>query len=549
MKKMRTVVILLTAVLFLGFYRGDDDVYLKISRSIDIFGRIYKEVSLKYVDKIDPEEFMINGVKGMLSSLDPYTVYIDETMQQDIDVITKGKYGGIGASVGVRDDEVTIVELMEGYSAQRQGMRIGDVIMKIDSVDISPENYEELSSYLKGEPGTIVTVKVKRKGYKTPIIFNLVREEVELKNLTYYGFYPENTNNVYLKLSGFSRTAGEEIKKALFELKKEKEIGSVVLDLRGNPGGLLDAAIDVSEKFLQRDQLVVSVAGRDTSNVTSYYAEETPAADSTRLVVLVDGSSASASEIVAGAIQDHDRGVILGERSFGKGLVQTLVPLSYNTSLKITTSKYFTPSGRSIQRIDYAKDNDVFAEVAVPVDSMEFATDRKRAVYSGGGILPDTIVTNTSKSTLVRNLIAGGEFFKFATTYYNGNETKDWRNVSDQEYLSDFLDYVKHTEFDYSNKVEHLIGELKDAAADEGYNGAFEGKIAEIKAMNDSLKIAELKQYSGDITGEIKKELASRSAGREGRIQEALKFDKQMEAAVALLNNKQVYNRLLNVVN
>jgi len=547
MRKFNKYYILLAAVFFVGFFRGDDDIYLKIAKSIDIFGRVYKEVSLKYVDKIEPEEFMISGINGLLSALDPYTVYIDETMQKDIDVITKGKYGGIGASVGLRNDKVTIVDLIEGYSAQRQGIRIGDVIKQIDSVQISPENYDELSSYLKGEPGTLVSVIIARDGYENDIVFNLVREEVELKNLTYYGFFPAHSGNVYLKLSGFSRTAGEEIKQALFELKKERPLESVILDLRGNPGGLLDAAIDVSEKFLNKNQLVVSVIGRDTSKVTKYFAQETPVADSTKLIVLVDGSSASASEIVAGAIQDHDRGVILGERSFGKGLVQTLVPLTYNTSLKITTSKYFTPSGRSIQRIDYAKDNDVFMEVGIQVDSSEFATDRKRVVFSGGGILPDTIVTNTSQSGLVRNLIAGGTFFKFATNYFNTHENTEIAKISDSEYLNKFYEYLDKNGFNYSSRVENLIEELKKAGAKENYTGEFEAKLADLEKLSHKLKKEELQNYSDDIVSEIKKELASRVDGREGRIRESLKYDKQILAALSLVNNEVAFNKMLNV--
>ncbi|GJQ62851.1 MAG: carboxyl-terminal processing protease [Melioribacteraceae bacterium] len=547
MPKYTKLSILLMAILFMGFFRGDDDVYLKISKSIDIFGRIYKEVSLKYVDKIEPEEFMISGIEGLLSSLDPYTVYIDETMQQDIDVITKGKYGGIGASVGLRNNKVTIVDLIEGYSAQRQGIRIGDVIKQIDSVKINSDNYSELSGYLKGEPGTIVSVLIVRDGYEKEILFDLVREEVELKNLTYYGFYPENSGNVYLKLSGFSRTAGEEIKQALFKLKNQRPIESVMLDLRGNPGGLLDAAIDVSEKFLNKGQLVVSVIGRDTSKVTKYFAEENPAADSTKLIVLVDGSSASASEIVAGAIQDHDRGIILGERSFGKGLVQTLVPLSYNTSLKITTSKYFTPSGRSIQRIDYAKDNDVLREVIIPVDSMEFATDRKRRVYSGGGILPDTIVSNMSKSSLIRSLIAEGMFFKFATKYFNTNEDVNLLLKPDDELYQKFKAYLAENNYDFSNSIESLLSKLKKAAAKERYGDEFKSKISELENLSEQTKIAELSLYKNDIASEIRKEIISRTEGREGRIKEALKHDDQISTALTLLQNEVVFNQMLNV--
>ena len=322
-----------------GFMQSDSDIYFQMSKGIDIFGRVYKEVAINYVDEVKPEAFMLQGIQGMLSALDPYTVYIDENHQKDIELITKGKYGGIGATVGLYNDKITIVDLIEGYSAQRQGIRIGDVIKKVDTVSISKTNYDELGNYLKREPGTEISLTIERDGVKGDIIFNLVSEEIEIKNLTYYGFVPEESNNVYLKLSGFSRSAGDEIRKAIHDLRVQKEIKSIVLDLRGNPGGLLDAAIDVSEKFLKKGQKIVSIKGRDETKEQVFDAQEEPVSGSTKLAILVDGGSASASEIVAGALQDHDRGVVLGTKSFGKGLVQTVIPLSFNTSLKMTTAR------------------------------------------------------------------------------------------------------------------------------------------------------------------------------------------------------------------
>ena len=293
----------------------------------------------------------------------------------------------------VRNDKVTILELLDGYAAQKQGLRIGDVITKIGENIVTPEKIDEISSLVKGEPGTSVQIKVLRSSEPDTLMFNLIREEVIIKNLAFADFYPENSNNVYLKLTNFSRSAGDEVRSALIQLKNKKEIKSIILDLRGNPGGLLDVAVDICDKFLKKDLLIVSTRGRDMSSEKKYFAIEEPLAGKEKLIVLINGSSASASEIVAGAIQDHDRGAILGTQSFGKGLVQTITPLSFNTSLKITTAKYFTPSGRCIQKIDYSKDNDV-----IPIsDSLKkdiFSTDNKRIVYSAGGITPDTTVKN-----------------------------------------------------------------------------------------------------------------------------------------------------------
>ena len=278
-------------------------------------------------------------------------------MKKDFDVITTGKYGGIGISVGLRSDKITILELMEGYPAQRQGLRVGDIIHKVDSIKVNKYNYNNLSSYLKGEPGKTVTLTIEREGIDENLLFTLQLEEIVIKNVTYFGFIPEDGNIGYIKLSGFSRSAGNEVKNALLELKKEKLISAIVLDLRGNPGGLLDQAIDVSEKFLNKSDLIVSVIGRDTTKILKYFSEETPIANKIPLIVLIDGGSASASEIVAGSVPDHGWAVILGTTSFGKGLVQNIRPLSYNSKLKVTVAKYYTPSGRCIQRLDYANKN------------------------------------------------------------------------------------------------------------------------------------------------------------------------------------------------
>ena len=423
MKSRRIILIssLTVVVLFaFGFVVSKSDIYFEISKNLELFGKVYKEISFNYVDDIDPQEFMRAGIKGMLSKLDPYTVFIDEKNQDDIDLLTNGKYGGVGISIGVRNDKVTILEVLDGYSAQKQGIRVGDVVTGIGETKVTAEKIDDISSLVKGEPGTPVQIKILRPSEKDTLEFNLIREEVIVKNLVFADFYPENSNNVYLKLSNFSRSAGDEVRSSLKQLKDKKEIKSIVLDLRGNPGGLLDVAVDICDKFLKKDLLIVSTRGKEISSEKKYFALEEPLAGKEKLIVLINGNSASASEIVAGAMQDHDRGVILGTQSFGKGLVQTITPLSFNTSLKITTAKYYTPSGRCIQKIDYSKDNQVITEP----DSLkkdEFATDNKRIVYSAGGISPDTTVKNAIESDLLKDLLAKGTIFNFADKYYYQN--------------------------------------------------------------------------------------------------------------------------------
>lgn len=547
MKKFlyRSSVVLFVFV-FSGFMNGDSDIYFQMSKGIDIFGRVYKEVALNYVDEVKPEPFMLEGIKGMLSVLDPYTVYIDEKHQKDIELITKGKYGGIGATVGLYNDKVTIVDLIEGYSAQRQGVRIGDVIKKVDSVKISKDNYNDLGDYLKREPGTEISVTIERDGVKGDIVFNLVSEEIEIKNLTYYGFIPEESNNVYLKLSGFSRSAGDEIRKALQELKVQKDIKSIVLDLRGNPGGLLDAAIDVCEKFLPKGKKVVSIKGRDESKEQIFNSQEEPIAGNAKLAVLVNGGSASASEIVTGAMQDHDRGIVLGTKSFGKGLVQTVIPLSFNTSLKMTTARYYTPSGRCIQEIDYSNEKNIF-EKPKHDKNKTFFTDNKREVFAEGGITPDTTVHNSSNSYLVRMLLAKGMFFKFATNFFNTNSPQSISKESDEDLFNMFQKYLNTQDFDYKSQSEILLTELEESIKKEGYNSNLLGEVEKLDVKFDEIKKKELNKHKTDIIAEIKEELAARTDGRKGRITESLKFDNQFATALNILNDERVYDSLLAI--
>ncbi len=539
--------LLLSILLFIsltGFIKSDSDIFFRISKSIDVFGRVYREVTLNYVDDVIPEEFMISGIKGMLSSLDPYTNYIDESMKKDIDLMTKGKYGGIGASVGIRNSKVTIVDLIEGYSAQRQGLRIGDVIKQVDGVEISKKNYDDLGKHLQGDPGKVVQMVIERDGSTDDLVFDLVLEEVRVKNLTYSGFVPKSSNNIYLKLSSFSRSAGDEIKRAILDLNKEKEIHSIILDLRGNPGGLLDQAIDVAEKFLKKDQLIVSVIGRDTSNVTSYYAKEEPVAGESRLIVLMNEGSASASEIVAGAIQDHDRGVILGSQSYGKGLVQTVIPMSYNTSLKITTARYYTPSGRCIQKVNYSDDNKVLSNVIYNKEK-EFNTDNKRIVFAAGGIEPDTSISNKSESEQVHRILARGMFFRFATRFYNQNPEMKIDDFSDDTYFNKFVEFLDKQKFDYSSKAEKLLNDLKEFTEQNSYLSNLDPDVDALIEKCKNLESAELERFRPDVVRGIRREIASRIMGKEGLVMESLKDDKQFETALDILGQSETYSTLL----
>ncbi|MEJ5262433.1 MAG: S41 family peptidase [Ignavibacterium sp.] len=544
--KKAVLILSVISIFIVGFYiQRSGDIYYEISKNMELFGKVYKEISFNYVDEINPEEFMREGIKGMLKSLDPYTVFIDESKQDDIDLMTNGKYGGIGVTIGVRNERVTITEIIEGYAAQKQGLRIGDVVIEVDGQPITSSDIDDLSAKVKGEPGTTVQLKVLRNNDRDTLQFNIIREEIVIKNLVYAGFYPENSNNVYLKLSNFSRSAAEEIKNALKKLKEEKPIHSIVLDLRGNPGGLLDVAVDVCNKFLQKDLLIVSTRGREASSEKKYFAKEEPIVPNEKLIVLINENSASASEIVAGAIQDHDRGIILGTQSFGKGLVQTITPITYNTSLKITTAKYYTPSGRCIQKIDYSKKNKVFSTPLIEEKS-EFITDNQRKVYSAGGITPDTLVKFEIEGEITKELLAKGIIFDFADKYYYTNQSTKFEKLNDNKVFSDFVSYIKSKEFNYTPEVEKKLNALIDDLEKNKINGKIMNAASKLKDELKNYFDKELDKYKSEILAYIKIELATRYYNQQKGLEESLKYDKQFNTALALFGNETVYNKLLN---
>jgi carboxyl-terminal processing protease len=538
-------ILLLTAVLFtFGFILNGGDLYYRISKSIEVFGEVYKQATLNYVDEINPEKFVAAGIKGMLKSLDPYTVFYDSEQRRDVDVLTRGKYGGIGASIGLRDGKVTIMELMDGYSAQRQGIRIGDVIYSIDGVKMGRDNYESLGVHLKGEPGTIVKLKIIREGVRDTLNFELVREEIEIKNLAFYKLLGENKNIAYLKLTGFSRTAGDEILSALREMSDSVEIRGIVLDLRGNPGGLLDAAIDVAEKFLPRKSLIVSVIGRDSINAKRYYAKENPIAGKTKLAVLINGLSASASEIVTGAIQDHDRGVIVGEQSYGKGLVQTIIPLPYDNTMKITTARYYTPSGRCIQKLDYSKR---VLEKPKRIAKRNYRTDNGRVVFSAGGITPDTTVTEEELPEIVEELLANAYFFKFGTYYFNKNEKSNLlsaQDLDDEKLFDNFVAYLDERAFSFKSGESELVKHLLKSEMVQS-NAELSSETEKLLGMIEDAQKKELIENKDLIVKLIKLELAGHIGGRKMRIEESIKDDKQLDVALNILRNDSLYRKIL----
>ncbi|MCE1187604.1 MAG: S41 family peptidase [Ignavibacteria bacterium] len=531
------------SILTIGAFRYSDK-FFEVARGIDLFTRIYKEVAFSYVDEINPGEFMRAGIRGMLSTVDPYTVFIDEKKQDDIDLLTNGKYGGIGVSIGMRDGKVILLEIMEGYSAQKQGLQIGDIILKVDNKEFNEKNFEAISASVKGEPGTFVKLQVLREGLKDTLKYELLREEIHVKNVSFAGFVPENSTVAYIKLNQFSRAAGEEVKNALHTLNAQRKLTGIIFDIRNNPGGLLDVSVDICNRFLPKNSLIVSTKGREESSLKQYYATQEPLYKDIPLVLLVNDNSASASEILAGAMQDHDRAVILGEKTFGKGLVQTITPLSYNTSLKITTAKYYTPSGRCIQKINYSKDNKV---IATP-DSLKmtaFFTDHKRKVFSSGGITPDTVVVDPDLPGVVRDLLAKGMFFKYTSSIIAKNGKEDVNRMSEHALFEEFQKFIASQNYEYRDELEKKVSDLIEFTKKDKQYSQLTQKFVDLESSIKKSTAHAINNARTEILQEITAEVCSRSEGTEGRIKKYLQSDVQFQTAVELIKNSVKYKSLL----
>jgi carboxyl-terminal processing protease len=543
-KRYRTAALITGAglLLFLGFTLNGNDYFFQIGKSIEIFGHVYREIATNYVDDIDPVKFMESGIDGMLSSLDPYTDFINEQSGDEIELITSGKYGGIGVTIGVRDGYITILSLMEGYSAARQGLLPGDRIISINGTTVTGSKPENIRSMTRGEPGTEVHLTVQREGEPGALDFSVVREEIELKNVSYADFVSEGIG--YIHLEHFSRNAGDEVRSAIRDLQLKGTIRGIILDLRDNPGGLLDEAVDVVEKFAPKGSLVVSTRGRKPESEKKFFAEEDPLLGGIPMVVLVNRGSASASEIVAGAIQDLDRGIILGTRTFGKGLVQTITPLPYNTQLKITTAKYYTPSGRCIQEIDYSKrDKDgIFA--AVPDSTRKsFKTLKGRLEYEAGGIQPDTLVNDYEHTPLYGALVRRSMFFRFATRFASQHHTTI---PADDTLMAQFKHFIADEKFVYQDEGTERLRALDSVAQRSKYSEDVKAALHQIREKIVTQESQIGTENRGELTEALKLELIGRLHGERGRVGASLENDRQVAAAVSILKDKQHYATLLS---
>ncbi len=520
----------------------------EISKNLDIFTELYKQLDMNYVDGINPGELMKTGIDAMLGSLDPFTNYIPESQIEDYKLLTTGQYGGIGALIHKQGDYVVISEPYEGFPAQKAGLLPGDRILEVDGKPAIDKDTEAVSTVLKGEAGTTLKLLVERTDVEKPFEVTLKRENITIDNIPYYGMVSDNVG--YIKLSGFTQDAGKEVKKAFLELKQKNSLAGIILDLRGNGGGLLNEAVNIVNIFTDKGELVVSTRGKETVRNHSYYTSDKPEDTNIPVVILVDGASASASEIVSGAIQDMDRGVVVGQRTYGKGLVQNVLPLSYNAKVKVTIAKYYIPSGRCIQEIDYSH-RDVEGLAHQVPDSLisEFKTKNGRKVFDGGGISPDILIEPEMLSPISVNLLVQYVIFDYANKYAREHDSiaaPDKFAISDETY-DDFINFVNNdTTFKYTTDSEKTLQLLRRTAEEEAYYDEISGELDQLEQKLMHNKNEDLRTHREEIAEMLKMEIASRYYFQRGRVIASLATDPEVKKAVEVLNDQKNYASILD---
>ncbi len=545
--KKAGVIILIVFAFTAGLISFNEDRDFKLLKNLDIYYSLFRELNVFYVDDIEPEKLVEISINKMLQSLDPYTVYIPESDIDDFTIATTGKYGGIGSLIRKSGDFAVISEVYKDFPADLAGLKAGDIIREIDGKSIEGLALHKVSDLLKGLPDTEVSVTIKRYGIDESFTIAFIRKKIHINGVPYYGMLDENIG--YIRLSNFTQDCYKDVKNALTDLKKMYSPKSLILDLRGNPGGLLIEAVNVSNLFVNKGQEIVSTRGKIKQFDETYRAKNLPVDTQIPLIVLVNRGSASASEIVAGALQDIDRAVIIGTRTFGKGLVQTTRPLSYNSQLKVTTAKYYIPSGRCIQALDYSHRNEDGSVGFIP-DSLisEYKTKNGRLVYDGGGISPDIEIKEDNPSQLTIELFTGFMFFDFSTRYYLTHDTLlppgDFE-LTDSVYL-DFIAFVKEQSFNYETKTDQALRALVKTAKNEKYYQFYENEFTALsKKLSRDLE-QDMNAFSKEIKILLEESIVDRYYYRSGMIQSSLPYDIQIEKARELLEDKNTYNAILN---
>lgn len=543
MKNLLTVILL---CLMLNLQAAEQDRYFEIAKNMEVFTQLYKELNTYYVDDIDPNKLMTNGINKMLEGLDPFTNYITGADLDEYQLQTTGKYGGIGARIAKIGDYVVITDPYEGYPAQKAGLEAGDAILEINGKVATKYNSDEVSQLLKGEPNTKITVKVRKAISNEEKVISFNREEIRLENVPYFGMVNDKIG--YIKLTSFTDNASQEVQDALKELKKNPALKGVILDLRGNGGGLLNEAINICNTFVDKGVNIVSTKGKIQEANFQYMTTGKPVDTEIPLAVLTDGGSASASEIVSGSIQDLDRGVVIGQNTYGKGLVQVTKPIAYKSKLKVTISKYYIPSGRCIQRIDYSNRNTDGSALAM-ADSLrkEFKTKSGRIVKDGAGIEPDIKTEEQKIAPITIALFSNNLIFHYANQYkYNHKELRGGNNfaLTDQEY-DKFMEYLKGKEYDYTTPSEVKLEDMKKALKEDNYSDDVQKVMDELEAKVKHDKSKDLIKFKPEIKRILEQEIVTRYTYEKGRIANSLKDDEEVLKAVEILSDNVKYKSIL----
>ncbi|MDH3243712.1 MAG: S41 family peptidase [Saprospiraceae bacterium] len=542
----RSKIFFVVVLILVGFaFIESNTKQFEISKNLEIFANLYKELNTNYVDDLDPSKLMRTGIESMLGTLDPYTNYISEADIESYRYMAEGKYDGIGARVLKMGDYVTIVEPYEEGPAMKAGLLAGDQILAVDGRDAKGKKTDEVEDILRGFPGTDVTLTMKRPGQKESWDVVVKRDEVTVKNVPHYSMLSEDIG--YVVLTTFTSNAGRNVADAIQQLKNENpNMRKLVFDLRDNGGGFLREAVSISNLFIPRDEVVVTTRGKVKDRDRSFKTKESPMVPDMPVVVLTNKWTASASEIVSGVLQDLDRGVIVGQRTYGKGLVQNTVDLEYNAKLKLTTAKYYIPSGRCIQSVSYSEGE----PLDIPdSERAKFKTRGGRSVLDGGGITPDVKIDDRSKSSIVSFLEKNNLIFHYATGYFQSHPTIPEPGDFRFEEFDEFVEFVKSKNLEFKTKTETELEELQEAAKADHLEGVVQEQIKSMLQTVAEEKADDLYEYREEITDLIEKDIVTRYYYQTGKIKKSLQNDSEIEVAVELLNDMSKYESLLKESN
>lgn len=550
MRKKHTLLILPLSIIAICtlFAFSNDRRKFQLSQQLNIFNTIIKELDLFYVDTIVPEKTIKQGIDAMLGSLDPYTVYYSEAEADELKMMTTGKYAGIGSVIRYHTVKKTtvIADPYENMPAAKAGLRIGDAILSIDGVDVRGKSTDSVSNILRGEPGTKLTITVERPGEENPLTMKMERASIALPAIPYYGILRDSIG--YIQLESFTENCSKDMRRAIVDLKG-RGATSFIIDLRSNGGGLLAEAVNIVNLFVPKGKTIVTTKGKTKRSNEEYKTTREPIDTQSPLVVLVDGQTASASEILAGSLQDFDRAVIVGSRTFGKGLVQSTRSLPGNGFLKLTTSKYYIPSGRCVQALDYTHRRTDGSATRIP-DSLTnvFHTEAGREVRDGGGIRPDVEPKNEELSTLLFYLMQDMAIFDYATEYrlkHNSIASPDVYEVSDDEY-EDFKKYLVSTGFNYDMQSSKILKQLKDMIKFEGYEDITKDEIAALENKLGQNLEHTLSHFAKHVKRLLGDEIVKRYYGQKGEITYALRDDTDLDACYEILGNNDRYRKILS---